>query len=1007
MLEIKTLGGLSLRVSGEALRDMGSRKAEALLVYLAVEGGRHNRGVLATLLWPESNQVRASTSLRVALSTLREHVGDHLDITRDTVGIESEAEVCVDVSDLERALASGDLEKALQIHRGVFLKGFHVRGSAEFEDWVRCEQERVTRLVAGTLHESVSREIEAGDYGRGLKLVRRLLELDPLDERAHQQSMLLLALSDQRSAALAQYETCCDVLQAELGVGPSQETRELYEQISRGEAAKSLRPVIPVHNLPASQTSFIGRERELTQVGELIRDPACRLVTLTGPGGSGKTRLALQAATKALRAFPDGVFFVPLESVASADYLIPAITKALRFNVDTFATRLDQKTQLLHYLKDRSVLLVMDGFERLVDGAGLLSQVLEHAPRVQMLVTSRQRLDLRGEWTLALGGLSFPDELQDTALDDWEAVRLFTERAQQARTGLRLARLDGVEVIRVCQLVEGMPLGIELAAAQTSLLSPMEVAAEMEESLDFLSTSARDIPARHKSLRAAFDSSWQLLTDEQRETFCKLSAFRGGFDRKAALQVAGAGLPELSALLNKSLLKRNAVETFTMHALLREFAAEKLSERAALEEDVQERHCRYYVDLLTERAEDAMGAGMLRARDDFRRNGEDICAAVMWASVHWETPSVRRVLVALLSAYVVHDWHEGADVFRDIARRRREAVMVGDRSDPSHDPVVLSARAHQAFLLTNLGRVDKSEAISRECVGPLDELGLKEELSECLHNLGVNASFRGDYDEARELLEEAILHGRACGHSMWPTYLLWLGHAYFLLGEYERGLLSLQKCRELFERGGTSWGVAFALSKMGLAADGLGDHAGAIARHQEALSIFEQLDNEAGRGYSLSRMSMSATFLKDYAQAVRLGEEGYQVFEEIGHRWGMCTSLCGLGFARLGLGEIESAKEHFRKAFEEARRDEMAPLSLYALAGLACTLAEERKRRAALKVFRYVQQRPEIPALYLAMAREWIGETDVGFARRSTAVSGVDYRAETMDELIERLLGHR
>ncbi len=1005
MLEIRTLGGLSLRVDGEPLEDMGSRKAEALLVYLAVEGGKQSRHVLTALLWPESDEAHASTSLRVALSVLRRTLGDYLDISRDMVRIRPESAVRLDVSDLAWKLARDEIDGALEIYRGSFLQGFTVRGSAAFEDWMRCEQERVRRSIVGALHASTFEEIGAGDYLRALGLTRRLLELEPLDESAHRQCMLLLALSGQRSGALTHFERWCKVLHEELGVGPAEETRVLYRQISDGEAETILESVTPPHNLPASQTSFVGRRRELAQIGGLIRDPACRLVTVMGPGGSGKTRLALQAASRALHAFGDGVCFVSLESIGSIDYLVPAITDALPFDVDTVTTRLDQRTQLLHHLSDRSLLLVMDGFEGLVDRAGLLSEILDCATECQILVTSRQRLNLRGEWVLTLEGLPLPQDAEDVTLDESDAVRLFMDRARQKKGDGGLSRDEREHVVRICELVEGMPLAIELAAAQTSVLSPREVAEEMEKGLDILSTSTRDIPARHRSLRAAFDSSWQLLTDEQQKAFCKLSVFRGGFDRQAALDVAGVGLRQLSALLDRSLLQRHRVGTLTMHGLLREFAVEKLSQQAALQQHMRDCHSRYYVDLLIQREDDFLGRAMLQARDELRKDAENVRAAVRWASRHWDTQPARRMLIALLSFYVVQGWYEGADVFGDIARVRGETLPADSISDPSTDPIIVSARAHQAFLQTNLGQIDQSERVSRACIGNLADLGFTEELSECLHNMGVNASFRGQYDQAQELLEEAILLGRECGHPMWPTYLLWLGHVYFLLGEYERGLLTLRRCYDIFDQQGTLWGMAFALSKMGLAADGLGDHSQAMAYHREALSVFERMDNRAGKGYCLSRMGMSATFLEDYAGAMRRGQEGYQVFEEIGHRWGLCTSLCGLGFAHIGLGRIEDAKNCFKEALQQAKEDRMLPLSLYALAGLACILVQEGERQSALEVFRYVRDHPQIPTIYLAMAGRWLGDLDSAPTRRPGGVGGVEQSMDAVEELLARALG--
>ncbi len=1004
MLEVRTLGGLSLRVNGRALKDMGSHKAEALLVYLAMEGGQHSRSELLTVFWPESAEEHASTSLRVVLSILRRRVPNYLDISRHTVGIKPDATVRLDVTELEKELQTGRIEEALRLYQGDFLQGFHVRESAEFEDWLESQQERLRELVEGSLHRSISRAIEVADYAKGRSLVHRLLELDPLDERAHRQSILLHALSGERTAALAQYDKCCEILRTEVGVEPSDELQELHRRLQLGDDATSLGPARPGHNLPAPQTSFVGREIELAKLGALIRDPACRLITLVGPGGSGKTRLALQAAGEALRCFPDGTYFVPLESADSVDYLIPAIARALRFTLDSFINGADLKTQILDYLRKRSILLVLDGCEHLSGNAGDLPAILENAPNVRVLAASRQRLGLQSERIFPVEGLRVPEATKAMRSDGAEAVRLFFERAEQAQGDFQLPEADYEPAVRICRMLEGMPLGIELAAAWTSVLSPREIAEETAKSLDFLTTPMGDIPETHRSLRAVFDSSWLRLPAELRETFSKLSIFRGGFDRQAARQVAGADLSQLSALVNRSLLRRNEAGQFTMHSLLRQYAAEKLNESAELQRDIQERFCRYYVNMVTQRDADLMGTRMLQARDEIRLEMDNVRAAVHWASLHWPERAARKMLLSLVYFYAIQGWQEGVLAFGEIPRTRRDALSAKGTPDPSQDPVFLSARIHQAFYQCNLGQIDESDAISRECLEGLHQPGLESELSECLQNLGVNASYRGEYESARELLEEAILLGRETDNVMWYTYLLWLGNLYCQLGEYDQGLLSLQKSYDLFDRKGTLWGTAFALSKMGIAADGFGEHARAKRYHQEALSVFDHLDTQAGKAYALSRMSMSAFFLGQYAQAAQLGQQGYETFDSIGHRWGICTSLCALGFASIGLGGIAEAKTYFRQALQESRPDQIVPQSLYALLGLACCLAQEGAEERPLALLRFVRRHPETPTIYLEQAARWLSKLEQRCLPHADQGVSAGEEFETVEDVLERLL---
>src|SRR3954469_17290896 len=334
-------------------------------------------------------------------------------------------------------------------------------------------------------------------------------------------------------------------------------------------------------NLPLPRKSFLGRASELEEIDRLLEDPECRLLTLVGPGGAGKTRLALQAAARRVDRYPHGVHFVPLASVASPDLLAPALAESIQFAVDGAHSGFSAQDQLLDYLSERSTLLVLDNFEHLVEDSGFLSELVERAPHVELLTTSRERLNVQSEWVLDVEGLGVAENGNGNG--SASAVRLFVERARQVVPGFAVD--DATEVLRICLRVDVMPLGIELSASWASVLSCAEIAAEIEGSIDFLATSMRDVPERHRSLRAAIDQSWRLLTDEQRSAFSRLSVFRGSFDRAAAIAFTGADLRLLSELVAKSLLRRPDFGRFELHELLRQYAAEQLRLSPAEEAD--------------------------------------------------------------------------------------------------------------------------------------------------------------------------------------------------------------------------------------------------------------------------------------------------------------------------------------------------------------------------------------------------------------------------------------
>ncbi len=972
MLEIKTFGGLSLELDGKRISPLGSHKAEAIAVFLAVEGGRHQRSVIAAKLWPDSNASDSQTALRVTLSLLRKSLQEYVLIDRETIGLNPESTIWLDADELERHLDEGRAAEALALYRGDFLEGFHVRGSLSFEDWCVWQQERYHRLMVDALHKAISRVAAAGSYQHGGELALKLLELDPLDELGHRQQMQLLALDGQRNAALLRYEALRTILRAELDVEPSEDSRRLYEQIAAGQLPFAAEAPPHRPRFPLQDTTFIGREQEMADLCSLLRRDTCRIVTLAGLGGIGKTRLALEIVRAVADDFPDGVYFAPLTAVVAPEYLLPAIGSALDFDFDGLASDLDPRQQLADYLVDRSLLLVLDSFEHLVGEAPLLCDLIAHAPGVKLLVTSRERLDLHGEWVFLLEGLPVPSDDGGSSDLQADALVLFLDRARRA--GGKVSMCDQqADVARICRLVGGMPLAIELAAAWTSVLSCAEIADEIEKNMEVLTAHARDVPERHRSLQAVFDHTWHLLMPEQRDALARLSVFRGGFDRRAATRVAGADLALLATLVKMSLLTRNAANRFDLHPLLRRYAAQRLSESAGAQDSVHDRHSRFFIEFLFQREDYLMGKRMVEVREEIRAELANVQAAVEWAVVQGHDSLAMRGFGGLLAYYGVADWHEGRIAFGHIAdlRSRAAARKANGNED---DPVYLSARVREAFFCSHLGLVAQSEAISQECHGRLRDLGLQAELGLCLHNFGLNAALRGECYLAEEYLTQAIPIGRESGEFAWPTYALWLGYTYFLRGEYQRALAELEESRQVFANLGSQWGQAFALSKMGLAADGVGDYSHAMQFHRQALAMFERTEHKVGQAYTLSRMSVDAYGLEAYQEAADLAQAASVMFLELSHRWGVCGAWCRLGFAAVGLGDLAEAERYCCDALRLAWDSQIIPLTLYALTGLACVAVRRGAKARAAILLALVQQHPQMPALYLELASRWLTE---------------------------------
>jgi DNA-binding SARP family transcriptional activator len=600
-LRLECLGGLQITHDGAPVTSFVSVKAPALLCYLAVTGRPQFRLVLAGLLWGDLPEEDACANLRKVLSNLRDLVGDHLIITPHTAAFDRQSAYWLDVEAflerVEKGLAkSGNEEadrpdaadslrafepsgfsyllEAADLYRGDFLDGFYVRHAPLFEEWVLGQREGLRRLAGMVLKRLADHYAGREELERAIEYTDRLLKLEPWQEEAHRQMMSLLARKGERSAALAQYEICRRLLRAELHVEPTMETTALYRRI---QAMGAARP----HNLPAPVTSFVGRKEELALIAERLADPHCRLLSILGPGGVGKTRLALEAAAAARDrsddGFLDGVFFIPLSAVHSLPTLAAAIAAALGFALPAGA---DSPTELLRRLRDRYLLLVLDGFEHLMVEASFLAVILQHAPGVKIMVTSRHRLNLAGEWSLELDGLPHAPLGQREGLESYSSLQLFLQRARQARPDFAPSAPDLQAIAFICQLVEGLPLAIELAAALTRFMSCAEIAQAVESSLDALAVFERDLPARHRSIRAAFEHSWRLLTSAEQQALRRLAALPTEFTAELAEQAADVSRPLLIALADKSLLRRGATGNYSLHDLLRRFIAEKQAESA-------------------------------------------------------------------------------------------------------------------------------------------------------------------------------------------------------------------------------------------------------------------------------------------------------------------------------------------------------------------------------------------------------------------------------------------
>jgi predicted ATPase len=750
-------------------------------------------------------------------------------------------------------------------------------------------------------------------------------------------------------------------------------------------------------NLPAPRTSFVGRASELDEIDRLLGDPDCRLLTLVGPGGAGKTRLALEAAARRIDRYPHGVHFVPLVSVSAPEFLAPAVAESIQFAVDGAHSGFSAQEQLLDYLGERSTLLVLDNFEHLVDGADLLGEIIERAPKVELLTTSRERLNVQSEWVLDVHGLG----LAENGNADSGALRLFVERATQVEPGLSLDDDQRAQARRICRLVEGLPLGIELAASWVSMLSCAEIADEIEGNIDFLATSMRDVPERHRSLRAAFDQSWRLLSGEQQDVLARLSVLRGDYGREAAVAVAGADLRLLSELVSKSLVRRSDFGRFELHELLRQYAAERLAASPGEETDARERHARHYAAMLMERQAALMGPELAVARDELRGELDNLRAAAEWILAEDDEHVALHVLEAFYTFLWMHSWFEGAETLGLLGR-----TAGFDANDPaSASAVALAAAMYRVAIGARLGYDLAAQELAERCLPVLRARNLERELAGCLCALGIMAVYRDVYPEAVAFSEEGAQIARAIGDGLTESgALMDLGFARLLLDDLEAAREAFEAAHVLSEKLGNPLLCAYATSKLGLLADAEERYGDAMRLHMEANELFAGVGDVGGAGYALSRASLSAYGVEEYEEALRLGRAGYEAFSEVNHRWGKIAALCRIGFAALALGGVDEAQRTFREALEQAHASAAISLELLALSGVGAVLRETGEHEQAATLLTFAVGHEQMPPSYSVAARPALEALEAELPPEQLTAARREAAATSLEDLVARAL---
>ncbi len=1011
MLSLAFLGPPFIQVDGTPVAT-DRRKAIALLAYLAVSGRAYPRDVLAALFWPDYDTTRAYAYLRRTLWEINDTLGKGwLDTGGDEVRLNPEAAIQLDVAQFRGLLASlqshghapstlcpacrEPLEAAAALYRGDFLEGFSLRDSAPFDDWQRYVAEGLRLALGEVLPRLVLARGQARDVDGALEAARRWLALDPLNEEAHRQLMALFALNGQLGLALRQYDECVRLLQEELGVPPERKTTELAARIRRREIAPlqptgtithdlivgatgheaapaTARPAtngdrprpFPLHNLPPHLTPFVGRSGELEALDRLLADPSVRLLSILAVGGMGKTRIAIEAAARAMDRMAHGVVFVPLAPLQSPASLVPTIAEALDLPLRDAASQREgasQQEQVLDFLRDKSLLLVMDNFEHLLEAVPLVQEMLEAAPRVKVLATSRVPLLLQDEHRYHLRGMDYPSGEVVGAEPDYGAVKLFVQGARRARPGFKLDPDDLAAVVRICRLVEGMPLAILLAAGWVELLSPAEIAAEIERSLDFLETTLHDVPERHRSLRPVLDHAWNLLGESERLAFTRLSVFRGSFTRQAAQEVSGTSLRELMSLVNKSLLQRLPDGRFSMHELLRQEAEEKLAADPEAFEEARDRHSAWFCRFLASQLPAIKGSQQMEAVQAAELDLENFRLAWNWAAIAGHTEHLAQALEPLC-LFLQWRWrHEEGRLACEFALDALEPDRTGER--------VLAGfiLAWQAMFSMFGERRREAPALIERSLALLEQPDAAATpwaltaLAYAYRTRGWLAMWTG-YDRAQRDLERSLALFQEAGDRWWCADVLQLlGFSTWTQDDLERTAAYFQRSLQIRRDLRDQVGLAGLLTNLAaLAGFDRGDVAQGVDLYLESASLYRHLGDAAGRVMALEQEQAAARLEGRYQDALQLLQQQVATARNLGDRGLEANNRQVLGEVLFMLGEYQAARAEERIVVSYAHESGLAVDETWARWALGAALLGLGQYQEARAVLRHVEEQREL-----------------------------------------------
>lgn len=928
-LSIRLFGAFEALHGGDPVPRTRSRKEQWLLAYLILNHlTAQDRDHLASMFWPDSEDEAALGNLRRSLKNLRHVLGaDAYRITSPglrTVGVDLTG-ASVDVLEFDAAPALTNeqaVEAALELRRGPLLEGCE-------EEWVFVERRAREDSCMDGLERLAANSLVGGDRGKAVRLLHRAVGMDPLRESAHCLLMKALASGGDFAAVDRQYRDLRLCLRNEINMEPAEETAALYRNLRsagrRRMPAGNVAPdALPRRRLPCPLTRLIGRAAIIDEFSALLG--TSRLVTLTGSGGVGKTRLAIAIADQTSTDYADGVWFVDLSPLTDPSLVSQAAASTLGVREQPSIALSDT---LERYVQHRSLLLIFDNCEHVVvECARLVEALLAAGPGLRILVTSREALGLNGELALRVPSLAVPDESAlilgpGSVIQHYESVQLFMDRASLSNPKFRLTAANLRPTAEICRNLDGIPLAIELAAARLRMMDVGKIASRLEHRFQLLSGGSRTAARRHQTLRAAIDWSYDLLTDAERHMLNRLSVFAGGCTLEAAEAVcSGDGilsvdvLEILSRLVDKSLVLTESDGSEVRYRLLetvRLYAQDRLKELPA-GGALAERHTAFFLSLAEEAEPELQGPEQAVWLRRLERDHENLRAAQQKGNKGFAL----RIAGALYRFWDVRGYFsEGIALLTELLTEADSHVFAAARAKALRGAGVL-ARSH--------GDLAAAARFHAECLALYRELGDIQGIANALGNLGIVSNDQGEYAASRVLFEDSLSLQRELEDKQGIAWSLNnLGGVACRLGDASSARVHYEESLAILRELENTRGMSYVLYNIALIAQDQGEYTTARAVHEESLAIRRELGDKAGIAFSLNNLGDIASFQCDYAAARTLHSQSLALFLELGSKWGIATSL-------ESLAALASEQGHSRRAAvlwgtaEALREDIGAPL---------------------------------------------------------------------------------